>query len=206
MDCEVSPTVLCVWLASAVGRTTELSMERVQRAPTSSASSFIRTSILDGSEAGTRLTRSTQVAVRLADQRDRAARRIARSHPITMGIVVRPFRFRDEPALDGQDYVIRGGPLDREATERNFARCKKVHDVSALSVAAAGGLTPREIIEESALLRRYFTEFLWCLVADLWSGGYALTATFDRPHYSLILPGDLTDETWEDLAQRFSPL
>jgi len=120
--------------------------------------------------------------------------------------VVRPFRYRDEPPLDAHDFVVRGGPLNREATDRNFARCLQIHGIPALSVAAAAGLTPHEIIEASDLLRKYFDEFLWTTVQNLWDGHYVLTATSHRPHYSLILPGGLTDDTWEDLSQRFQPL
>ncbi|KRB38816.1 hypothetical protein [Microbacterium sp. Root180] len=120
--------------------------------------------------------------------------------------MVRPFRTRDEPALSGSDFVVRGGPLDRDATERTFNRCVEVHGVPAISVAAAAGLDPEQIIEESKILRNLFSEYLWCHVSDLWNGNYSLLATNARPHYSLILPGDLDNDTWEDLAERFRPL
>lgn len=77
--------------------------------------------------------------------------------------------------------------------------------MSALSAAAWARHSIDEIIEASSILSR-FHHFLWCYAGELWHGGYDLAATGKHPHYSLLLPGPLTDDTWEDLAQIFRPL
>lgn len=103
------------------------------------------------------------------------------------------------------DYVVRGGSFEREPTLRSFQRCLKVHGVAAISVAASGGSQPIEIVTMSRILRR-IENHSWSTVQRLNGAGFELVATGEAPHYTLLLPSDDLDDSWDHLVQVFNSL
>jgi len=122
-----------------------------------------------------------------------------------VAVMIRPLPFRDEPPLSPTDYVIRGGAFEKEPTIRSFDRCLKVHGVAAVSAAASAGAQPNEIIAMSRILRR-IEHHSWSTVEKLQNAGFDLVATGDAPHYTLLLPSDDLDDSWDHLVRQFNSL
>ncbi|WP_147805365.1 hypothetical protein [Microbacterium sp. R1] len=119
--------------------------------------------------------------------------------------MTRPLPFRDEPPLSPGDYVVRGGAFERAPTLQSFERCLKVHGVAAISVAASAGGQPNEIVTMSPILRR-IENHSWSTVQRLNDAGFELVATGKKPHYTLLLPSDDLDDSWDHLVRVFNSL
>jgi hypothetical protein len=97
--------------------------------------------------------------------------------------------------------VVRGGVLNPQGVAHAATRSLRLYGVLGLSVEAAIGVSVLEACRSSERLSRYGHVQLSSF-GRLRGGGFALVATFDHPHFTLILP-DLSDITVARLLRCF---
>jgi len=97
--------------------------------------------------------------------------------------------------------VIRGGVLSPKAIERAATRSLRLFGVLGISVEAAIDVSVLEACRSSERLARYAHVQLSSF-GRLRSGGFALLATFEHSHFTLVLP-DLSDLTLARLIRCF---
>lgn len=110
---------------------------------------------------------------------------------------------RAEPPLTGQDLVVRGGQMRYENVAASLARCYRIHGVYALSTGARAGAALEEICAKPPLSK--YRELQIARFDDIQQLGWPYLPTGKAPHWSLLLPGPLTDASWEQLVRLFNP-
>ena len=103
----------------------------------------------------------------------------------------RLLQLRAEQPPDDAVVVIRGGVLTRAGVERAAIRSFRLFGLLGLSVEAAIGLSVLEACRRSERLARYEHVQLSSF-GRLRGAGFVLLATFDHPHFTLVLP-DLSE-------------
>jgi hypothetical protein len=107
--------------------------------------------------------------------------------------VPRPLRLRAEQPPDDAAVVIRGGVLNRASIERAAARSLDLHGVLGISVEGAIGVSVLDACRSSERLAPY-RRIRLSTFGRLRAAGFALLATFEHPHFTLVLP-DLSELT-----------
>jgi len=115
--------------------------------------------------------------------------------------VVQPLPIRRENPPDDGAVVIRAGVIDRRSIEDAASRCFEGYGVFGISVEAAIGVSVAEACRASRRLARY-RQLRLSTFGRLRAGGFPLVATFDSPHFTLILP-DLSEITLARLDRCF---
>jgi hypothetical protein len=99
---------------------------------------------------------------------------------------------RDEPPLGPTDLIVRGGEMKFESVYASARICFRKYGVWAISVCARSGATLEEIRLANPNLSTW-PKYLVSTPLEL--AGFELLPTFRTPaHYSLLLPGELTEE------------
>jgi len=116
--------------------------------------------------------------------------------------VARPLPLRSEQPPDDAAVVLRGGVLRADAVRRAAERTFQLYAVFGISVEGVLDMTVQEACSGERVVgyrRVRLSTFGRVRVA-----GFALLATFDRPHFTLVLP-DLSDFTISRLDRCFDP-
>ncbi len=108
---------------------------------------------------------------------------------------------RDEQPPDEAVVVIRGGVLSPQGVERAATRSQRLFGVLGISVEAAVGVSVVEACRSSERLGRYGHVQL-SNFGRLRRAGFALLATFEDPHFTVVLP-ELSDLTLARLVRCF---
>ena len=108
----------------------------------------------------------------------------------------------DQPPDDAV-VVIRGGVLSPQSVQRAATRSLRLFGVLGISVEGAIGVSVLEACRTSERLGRYAHVQLSSF-GRLRSGGFALLATFESPHFTVVLP-ELSDLTLARLLRCFDP-
>jgi hypothetical protein len=98
---------------------------------------------------------------------------------------------------------VRGGVLASESIVRTATTSFERHGFFGVSVFAAIGMTVEELVARTPELTRY-RRIRRSMVGELHGAGFALLATFDWPHFDIVLP-DLEPSTLARLNACFSP-
>jgi hypothetical protein len=106
----------------------------------------------------------------------------------------------DQPPNDAA-VVIRGGVLSASGVERAATRSLRLFGVLGISAEGAIGISVREACRSSERLVRYRHVQLSSF-GRMRAGGFALLATFDHPHFTIVVP-DLSDLTLARLLRCF---
>jgi hypothetical protein len=110
-----------------------------------------------------------------------------------------------EPPPDDAAVVIRAGVMTAAHIENAASQCLELRGVLAISVVAVLDTTVAEACADSRRLLRY-RQLRLSSFGRLRAAGFALLPTFDRPHFSLVLP-DLSELTLARLDRCFdSPI
>lgn len=112
-----------------------------------------------------------------------------------------PLRPEDPPAT--ASVIIRAGVMERESIKHSAAQCFEGYGVHGISVEVAIAQDLREACAGSSRLRRY-RQVRLSTVGRLHLEGFPLLASFDWPHFTVVLP-DLTDLTLARLEHSFDP-
>lgn len=109
---------------------------------------------------------------------------------------------RVETALTPDDIVVRGGEFDWDPAERSVQRCFGLEGFHALSFAAKHGATIDEICARKP--QSNWKKVRIASYGAVVAAQFELVPTFGSPHYSLLLTGPLTVETWQTLTGVFN--
>jgi hypothetical protein len=161
------------------------------------------------SGGGARVTRTTRSrsSCRLRKPRRTAPRAESSGtgvHNARLGYgerVQRLLPLRDEQPPDDAIVVIRGGVLSPQGVERAATRSQRLFGMLGISVEAALGVSVLEACRTSERLARYgHVQLSSC--GRLRHAGFALLATFEHPHFTVVLP-ELSDLTLARLVGCF---
>jgi hypothetical protein len=117
--------------------------------------------------------------------------------------VVQPLPTRREAPPDDAVVVIRAGVMDQGGIETAASRCFDGYGVLGISVEAVTEGSVADACRRSRRLVRYRHVRL-STFGKLRTAGFALVATFDHPHFTLMLP-DLSEITLARLNRAFDP-
>jgi len=106
----------------------------------------------------------------------------------------------EEPPEDAV-IVIRAGVMDSANLEKAAAQCFDRYGVFAISVEAVIGMTVDQACRTSPRLAQY-RQVRLSSFGRLREGPFAVLATFDAPHFSVLLP-DLSELTLPRLVRCF---
>jgi hypothetical protein len=114
--------------------------------------------------------------------------------------VARPLPLRPEQPPDDAAVVLRGGVLGADGVRRAAERTFDLYAVFGISVEGVLDMTVQEACssERVASYRRVRLSTF----GRVRMAGFALLATFDRPHFTLVLP-DVSDFTLSRLDRCF---
>jgi len=117
-------------------------------------------------------------------------------------VVTRPLPLRAEQLPDDTTIVLRGGTMavgdGRLAAERSFARSA----VLGISVEGVIGTTLQDACRSERLI--VFRRVRLSTFGRVRAAGFAVLATFERPHFTLVLP-DLAELTLARIDRCFDP-
>ncbi len=99
--------------------------------------------------------------------------------------------------------VIRGGVLSPQGVQRAATRSLRLFGVLGISVEGAIGVSVVEACKASERLSRYGHVQLSSF-GRLRGAGFALLATFEHPHFTVVLP-EVSDLTVARLLRCFDP-
>ncbi len=105
----------------------------------------------------------------------------------------RSLPLRAEQPPDDAVAVVRGGVLSRGSIERAATRSLDLHGVLGVSVEGAIGVSVLEACRSSDRLAAY-RRIRLSTFGRLRSAGFALLATFEHPHFTLVL-SDISELT-----------
>lgn len=108
---------------------------------------------------------------------------------------------RHEAAPDDATVIIRAGIMAAPAVVRAAERTYAVHALHGISVEAAIDVTVLEACLRSQRLSRY-PQLRLSTFGRLRLNGFPLLATFDHPHFTLVLP-DISELTIARLLRSF---
>jgi hypothetical protein len=110
-------------------------------------------------------------------------------------------RTRHEPPPDDAVVVIRAGVLSERSIEDAANRCLEGYGIFGVSIEGAMGLPVAEVCRRSPRLDRY-RQIRLSTFGRLRAAGFPVIATFDAPHYTVVLP-DLSELSVARLARCF---
>ena len=113
----------------------------------------------------------------------------------------RSLPLRAEQPPDDAVVVIRGGVLSRASIEQAATRSLDLHGLLGISVEGALGVSVLEACRASERLAPY-RRIRLSTFGRLRAAGFALLATFDHPHFTLVL-SDLSELTIVRLGRCF---
>jgi hypothetical protein len=117
--------------------------------------------------------------------------------------MVRPLPTRREHPADDAVVVIRAGVMSNANIERSAQRTFRRYGIYAISVEAALDGSVEETCTTSVRLAGY-GQIRVSTFGRLRQERFALIATFERPHFSLLL-ADLTTPTLDRIQACFDP-
>ncbi|MGH9244280.1 MAG: hypothetical protein ACRD29_08170 [Acidimicrobiales bacterium] len=112
-----------------------------------------------------------------------------------------PLPTRSEQPPDDALIVIRAGIMDSGNVERATTQCFERYGLYAISIEAVIDMTVDEVCRTCPRLSQY-RQVRLSTFGRLRAGPFALLATFDATHYSVVLP-DLSDLTIPRLVRCF---
>lgn len=106
--------------------------------------------------------------------------------------MARPLPLRSEQPPDDATVVVRAGVLGVDAVRRAAQRSFELYAVFGLSVEGVIGTTVRQACRSERVIG--YRHVRLSTFGRIRAEGFALLATFDHPHFTLVLPdlGDLT--------------
>lgn len=110
-----------------------------------------------------------------------------------------PIRHEEPP--DGAAVVLRAGVMESHSIRRAARRTFDIYAVYGLSVEGVINVTVLEACRSSDRLARY-RHIRLSTFGTLRQAGFALLATFDHPHFTLVLP-DLAELSIQRLQRCF---
>jgi hypothetical protein len=114
---------------------------------------------------------------------------------------VKRITLRDEDVPDDAVVVVRGGEMNSDHVRRTATDAHDEFGLYTVSVFLVLDSSVEELCRDLPELQRYGKVRL-STVGRLRSLGFALLATFDRPHFDVVLP-DITDTTLDRLELGF---
>lgn len=115
--------------------------------------------------------------------------------------MVKPLSIRADRVPDDAVVVIRAGLMSPASIEQAASRTFDVYGLLGVSVEAAIDQTVLEACRSSERLMPY-RQVRLSTFGRLHSAGFAVLATFDSPHFTIVLP-DLSELTVARLDQSF---
>jgi hypothetical protein len=108
---------------------------------------------------------------------------------------------RTEQPPDDATVVIRGGVLSRASIEQAASRSLDLFGILGISVEGAVGVSVLDACRTSERLAAY-RRIRLSTFGRVRAAGFAMLATFDAPHFTLVLP-DLSELTTARLDRCF---
>jgi hypothetical protein len=115
--------------------------------------------------------------------------------------MTRPLALRSEDPPADATVIVRGGVLRPDAVRRSAGRSFDLHGMYGISVEGVLGRSVHDACRTSDRLSGY-RQIRLSTFRRVRAGGFAILATFDAPHFTIVLP-DVSEITIVRLGRCF---